>query len=219
MKDLFALRERGRDALSEGEAKSLLEDYGITTTEFAVPTREELSDLDIQFPAVVKVNSPDILHKTDMGGVFLDIDDREELLEKYDLIIERFGEVSVLVEPMEEGGIEVIVGLVKDDTFGLSIMFGVGGIFTELYQDVSFRKVPIGIEDAEEMIEDIRGGRLFEGFRGKRADKEAMVELLHQVSELGNVLEEHINQVDLNPVIVYEEGYVVVDVKVLLEPG
>lgn len=217
MIDLSVLREQGRTALSEGEAKSLLKEYGIKTTEFVIPRREELSDLDIQFPAVVKVNSPDILHKTDRNGVFLDIDDREELMEKYDLIKDRFKQASVLVEPMEKGGIEAIVGLVKDEAFGLSIMFGVGGIFTELYQDVSFRKVPITVVDAREMIEDIQGRRLFEGFRGKKADKEGMVELLHQISEMGEELKKDINQVDLNPVIVYEEGYVVVDVKILLE--
>lgn len=158
--DLGAIREQGRFGLSESEVKNLLKRYGIKTTAFRVPRREELQDLDIGFPVAVKVCSPDILHKTDVGGVFLNVQSRSEMVEKFDAIKSKFPGASVLIEPMERPGIEVIIGLFKDPNFGLSIMFGLGGVLTELYKDVSFRLVPINNDDADEMVSEIKAEKV-----------------------------------------------------------
>jgi acyl-CoA synthetase (NDP forming) len=118
---------------------------------------------------------------------------------------------------MVDKGVEIIVGLVQDPTFGLSIMCGIGGIFTELYQDVSFRVVPIERYDAEQMIEEIQGKKLLEGFRNIPANKELVVNLLLKVTKIGEELDEHIDQLDLNPVFVYGNDLCVVDAKLILK--
>jgi acyl-CoA synthetase (NDP forming) len=215
--DLGAIREQGRFGLSESEVKNLLKSYGIKTTAFRVPRREELQDLDIRFPVAVKVCSPDILHKTDVGGVFLNVQSRAEMVEKFDAIKSKFPGASVLIEPMEKPGIEVIIGLFKDPNFGLSIMFGLGGVLTELYKDVSFRLVPINSDDADEMVSEIKAEKVFRGFRNIVANRDALIELLVSVSLLGNELKEHIGQLDLNPVFVRERDCIVVDAKLVLE--
>jgi acyl-CoA synthetase (NDP forming) len=215
--DLKELVKTGRKALSEGEAKALLRSYGILTPDFEV-----ISDFKAEgfrFPLAVKVNSPDILHKTEKGGVFLNVNDPIELRRKFIDLRERFPEASVLVEPMERGEVEVIIGLVKDPVFGMAIMFGMGGVFTELYQDIVFRMLPITETDAEEMLEGVIVGRLLHGFRGIKADREAVKRLLLRVSALGEELGQYIGQMDLNPVMVSERGCVVVDAKVVLEKG
>ncbi|MEM3059754.1 MAG: acetate--CoA ligase family protein, partial [Methanomassiliicoccales archaeon] len=120
--------------------------------------------------------------------------------------------------PMEKPGAEVIVGLIKDRTFGLSIMFGMGGILTELYHDVAFRLVPITKEDAQEMIDDIRASRIFYGFRRMKVSREAIVDLLVKISAFGDKYQADINQLDLNPVFVREDDAVVIDAKMILEP-
>ena len=112
---------------------------------------------------------------------------------------------------------EIILGLVQDNTFGLCIMFGIGGIFTELYKDVSFRVVPIDEYDALEMIEEIKGKKIFEGFRNIKANKKLVIELLLKLSKIGEDLVDHIDQMDLNPVFVYEDNICVVDAKLILK--
>lgn len=216
--DLGSAREQGRKGLSESEVKSLLRGYGVKTTDFRVPKREELESLDTQFPVAVKVCSPDILHKTELGGVFLNVKNRTEMIDKFDLVKSKFPGASVLIEPMEKPGIEMIIGLFKDPDFGLSIMFGMGGVLTELYKDVSFRLVPISDLDADEMVSEIRAEKVFRGFRGMKADRDALLDLLVKISSMGNELREHINQLDLNPVFVREADCVVVDAKLMLEP-
>ena len=116
-----------------------------------------------------------------------------------------------------EKGVEIIIGLVQDPTFGLCIMCGVGGVFTELYQDVSFRVVPIEPADTFEMIDELSGKKLFEGFRNTQVDRKAFSELLMKVSKIGDELNNVVDQMDLNPVFLYEKGYCVVDAKVVLK--
>ena len=118
---------------------------------------------------------------------------------------------------MEEKGVEIILGLVQDPTFGLSIMCGIGGIFTELYKDVTFRIIPIDKYDSVQMIEEIKGKKLLEGFRNMKANKELVIDLLLKVSKIGQELIEHIDQMDLNPVFVYENDICVVDAKLILK--
>lgn len=205
-------------ALSEAEVKALLRRRGILTTDFLLPKREELESLPLRFPLAVKVCSRGILHKTEVGGVFLEVRTPEELEQRYDDIISRFPDAQVLVESMEPKGPEVIVGLLRDKDFGLSIMFGMGGVMAELYRDVSFRKVPVSELDAEEMLEESKAAAYFEGFRSFKADRGAMLDLLMKVSRWGDS-EPSLDQLDLNPVILREKGYVVVDAKMILRAG
>ncbi len=147
--------------LAENEVKDILNEFGIPTTKYKVVKHEnDLEYIDLKFPVAIKVCSEKILHKTDVGGVKLDIKNKEELKAIFKEFKKKFPSENILIDQMEEKGVEVIIGLVQDHTFGLSIMFGIGGIFTELYKDVTFRVLPIDRYDAEQMIEDIKGKKL-----------------------------------------------------------
>ena len=199
-----------RKSATEYEAKMLLRKYGIPTT---VKSGGSIESIEPEFPAVLKVLSPDILHKTDVGGVRLNILNREELERELGRFREKFPGSNFLVEKMEPQGVEMIAGLVNDPSFGMSIMVGMGGIFAEVYRDVSFRLVPITKKDAEKMLDDLKAGVIFGGFRGMDLDKNAMVDLLVNLSRMGT--EEPIDQMDLNPVLVYRHGVKVVDAKLV----
>ena len=205
-------------AFAENEVKDLLRAYGIPTTTYqVVQTEKDLNKLTTRFPVALKVCSPNILHKTDVGGVRLYIQNIEELKKTFKEFRKRFPTENLLVDQMEEKGVEIIVGLVQDPTFGLSIMCGIGGIFTELYKDVSFRVVPIDDYDARQMIEELAGKKLLEGFRGIKASKQLVIDLVLNVSKLGEELIDHVDQMDLNPVFVYEKRICVVDAKLILK--
>lgn len=210
------LRQPGN--LAENEVKELLRLYGIPTTTFAVVNSEkELESLSLHFPVALKVCSRQILHKTDVGGVKLGIRDLSGLKAAFREFRKKFPSESFLVDEMVNPGVEIIVGLVQDPSFGLCIMCGIGGIFTELYKDVSFRVVPIERVDAEEMVEEIRGKKLLEGFRHIRANKELVLDLLMKISGLGEELCNSIDQLDLNPVLVYADSLCVVDAKMVVK--
>jgi succinyl-CoA synthetase beta subunit len=205
-------------ALAENEVKDMLRAYGIPTTRYqVVRTEKDLEKIFLKFPVALKVCSSKILHKTDVGGVQLNIQNSDELKKAFKEFHKKFPTEALLVDQMEEKGVEIIVGLVQDPTFGLSIMCGIGGIFTELYKDVSFRVVPIDEYDAVQMIEELAGKRLLEGFRGMKADKKLVIELLLHVSKLGEEIIDHVDQMDLNPVFVYEKRICVVDAKLILK--
>jgi acyl-CoA synthetase (NDP forming) len=203
--------------LAENEVKDVLKAYGIPTPNYRVV--KSIADLGVtvRFPVALKVCSGKILHKTEVGGVRLGIRDGKELLEAFKEFRKRFPSENFLVEEMVDRGAEIIVGLVQDPTFGLSIMCGIGGVFTELYRDVTFRIVPIDRYDAEMMVEELKGKKLLEGFRNIKANKQPVVDLLLKVSEMGEELDEHIDQMDLNPVFVYENDLCVVDAKLILK--
>jgi acyl-CoA synthetase (NDP forming) len=204
--------------LAENEVKDVLKAYSIPTTKYKVVNKEEdLVKIGLKFPVALKVCSNKILHKTDVGGVKLNITDMDELKKNFKEFKSKFPKENMLVDQMEEKGAEIIVGLVQDLTFGLSIMVGIGGIFTELYKDVSFRIVPIGRYDAEQMVEELKGKKLLEGFRNIKANKQLVIDLLLKVSEIGDELIDHIDQMDLNPVFVYENDLCVVDAKLILK--
>lgn len=204
--------------LAENEVKDLLKAYHIPTTTYQVVTTEEdLDSLTITFPVALKVCSSKILHKTDVGGVHLNIQNKADLKKVFREFRKKFPRENLLVDQMAEQGVEIIVGLVQDPTFGLSVMCGIGGIFTELYKDVSFRVVPIDGYDARQMIEELKGKKLLEGFRGVKANKQLVVDLCLHVSKLGEELIDHVDQMDLNPVFVYEKGICVVDAKLILK--
>lgn len=212
------LLESRTGVLAENNVKDLLRAYGIPTTAYQlVRTEKDLEKLTILFPVALKVCSPDILHKTDVGGVKLNIQNVEELKKTFKEFRKKFPTQDLLVDQMEEKGVEIIVGLVQDHTFGLSIMCGIGGIFTELYKDVSFRVVPIDKYDACHMIEELAGKKLLEGFRGIKANKQLVIDLVLKVSKLGEELIDQVDQMDLNPVFVYEKRICVVDAKLILK--
>jgi len=205
-------------ALAENDVKDLLSKYGISTTTYdVVKEKKDVTLLNPRFPVALKVCSSKILHKTDVDGVRLNIDSMDELLSVFDDFKKRFPDERFLVDEMVEKGVEAIVGLVQDPTFGLCIMCGVGGVFTELYQDVSFRVVPIEPADTDEMIAELKGKKLFEGFRNMKVDRKAFRDLLMKVSRIGEELIDVVDQMDLNPVFLYEQGYCVVDAKVVLK--
>lgn len=206
----------GRKSLAENEVKELLKEAGIPTTDFQVV--REFAEIDLKklrFPVVLKVCSPSILHKTDVGGVVLDIS-RDSLEQEFAKMKERFPKEQLLVESHQDRRVEVIVGLINDPTFGLTIMFGLGGIYTEVYKDVTFRIVPIKKDDADEMLREIKAAPILEGFRKIKVDRDAIINILLKVSSLGEKYMDKIDQMDLNPVFVKERGAVVVDAKLLL---
>ncbi len=208
--------KEGRKSLAENEVKMLLRESGIPTTDFQVVNKFEDIDLKkLRFPAVMKVCSPEILHKTDIGGVVLDIQ-KSQFEQEFAKLRKRFPKEPLLVESMQDRRVEVIIGLINDPTFGLTIMFGLGGIYTEVYKDVTFRVVPIKKQDAEEMLSEIKASPILEGFRKIKVDREALVNLLMKVSALGVKYMDKLDQMDLNPVFVKEKGVVVVDAKLLL---
>ncbi len=204
--------------LAENEVKDLMKAYGIRTTKYKVVNKEsDLDNLGLKFPVALKVCSSKILHKTDVGGVKLGIKNKDELIKTFKEFKKKFPTENLLVDQMEEKGVEIIVGLVQDPTFGLSIMAGIGGIYTELYKDVTFRVVPLQPGDAEEMIEEIKGKKLLEGFRNIPANKELVIDLITKVSKIGEELIKHVDQMDLNPVFVYKDDICVVDAKMILK--
>ncbi|MBN2599417.1 MAG: acetate--CoA ligase family protein [Candidatus Thermoplasmatota archaeon] len=205
-------------AFAENEVKDLLRAYGIPTTKYQVVKKEnDLEKLTLHYPVALKVCSSKILHKTDVGGVKLGIQNKDELKKTFKEFKKKFPRENLLVDQMEEKGVEIIVGLVQDPTFGLCIMCGIGGIFTELYKDVSFRVVDIDEYDARQMIEELAGKKLLEGFRGMKANKQLVVDLLLNVSKLGEELIDHVDQMDLNPVFIYENSICVVDAKLIVK--
>jgi acyl-CoA synthetase (NDP forming) len=204
--------------LAENEVKDLMKAYGIRTTNYKLVNKlEDLENLGLKFPVALKVCSSKILHKTDVGGVKLGIKDTSDLEKTFKEFKKKFPKENLLVDQMEEKGVEIIIGLVQDPTFGLSIMCGIGGIFTELYKDVTFRIIPIDKYDSVQMIEELKGKKLLEGFRNMKANKELVIDLLLKVSKIGQELIEHIDQMDLNPVFVYENDICVVDAKLILK--
>jgi acetyl-CoA synthetase (ADP-forming) len=209
--------KEGRKSLAENEVKELLRESGIPTTDFQVVRKfEDIDQKKLKFPAVLKVCSPNILHKTDVGGVILDVA-RDQLEHEFAKMREKFPTEQILVESHQDRRVEVIVGLINDPTFGLTVMFGLGGIYTEVYKDVTFRVVPIKREDAEEMLREIKAAPILEGFRKIKVDREAIINILMKVSALGEKYMDKLDQMDLNPVFVKEKGAVVVDAKLLLK--
>lgn len=220
-------REENRDALFEHEAKQLIGLHGAPVSEgHLVHSAEEAVAAAARFdePVALKIVSPDILHKTDAGGVRLNLKTPDKVRKAYNEIVKgakRYdpnANVSgILVEAMMHEGLEVIIGTKIDDQFGPVIMFGIGGIMVELLNDVVFRVLPISERSARRMIEEIRSVELLNGFRGKPpVDKRAIKELLLAVSEIVGSYDD-IQEIDLNPVIVYEQGLSIADARIILK--
>ncbi|MFC1910944.1 acetate--CoA ligase family protein, partial [Chloroflexota bacterium] len=213
--------------LNEVETKKLLKQAGIKATETCLAsTGQEAVALskEIGFPVVLKIVSPDITHKSDSSGVKLDLKTTEEVSSAFDQILNNASQscpfariLGVSVQKMAPTGVEIIIGVSQDEQFGQIIMFGLGGIMTELLKDVSFRVLPISETDADDLIKEIKGYRLLSGFRGKPAvDIKALKNMLLSVSHFvtGNP---KIREMDLNPVFAYADGAIAVDARLVLE--
>jgi len=213
--------------LLEPEAYELLKENGLPIMRYgfaASLTEAEREAERIGYPVVMKIVSPDILHKSDAGGVKVGIQDAEELKMAYQYIMENVKRAvpdgrhqGVLIAPMISGGVETIIGIGSDPEFGRFIMFGLGGVFVELYKDVSFRMIPLDEEEAGDLIRDVKASALLHGYRGgKSADVQALTELISSCSRLAENHPE-ITELDLNPVIVREDGAYILDARVCLE--
>lgn len=219
-------RAQGRRVLSEVEAKQLLAEAGIAVIEARLArTRDEAQALagELGYPVALKVVSPQISHKSDAGGVKLGLTNAHEVSEAFDTIMASAQQAApdatiegVAVQRMAKPGIEVIIGMTTDPQFGPVLMFGLGGVLVEVLKDVAFRVVPITPRDAHQMVRDIQGFALLQGYRGQEpADVDALEALLLQLSQL---IERHpeIEQLDLNPVFAYPKGAVAADARIVL---
>ncbi|MEM0315696.1 MAG: acetate--CoA ligase family protein, partial [Archaeoglobaceae archaeon] len=199
----------------EHEAKALLESYGIRTAKCVFVRNEEelLQALKVVgFPAVLKVASRRISHKSEVGGVRF-VNSEKEAVENFrELISIRFAE-GVNVQPMLEKGLEIFVGVGEDPQFGSFLALGLGGFYVEALKDYSVRLIPVSKRDVEEMLNELRSKDIF-SHRGKELDREAIVELALKVSEIAE--KENILEMDLNPVFVYEKGYAVADARIVI---
>jgi len=217
-------RKNNQSVITEESAKAILTEYGIKVPPFAlVSTTQEAADKAKQlgFPLVAKIVSPEILHKTDVKGVRVGLKSEQEVRDAFD---DMYGRLStkyhtkgVILERMVDPGLEVIVGLQNDPQFGPVIMFGLGGINTEIFKDVAFRVLPITPKDTEEMIENLKGKSMLKGFRGSEPVDLAIVsDMLMKIANLGTDAAAYYESVDFNPVILYPHDYFVVDAKILL---
>lgn len=211
--------------LTEHDAKQLLAKYGIPVTKESIATSADEAfaiALHLGTPVAMKISSPDISHKSDVGGVVLNVK-KEEVSTTYTELIALIKKKvpnaiieGILVQQMAPPGHEIIVGLKKDAQFGHALMFGLGGIFVEVYKDVSFRVVPIEKMEALDMIAEIKGYPILKGIRGRKpADIDAIARVLVSVSEMAE--KENIIELDINPLIVNESGAIAADARAMVE--
>jgi acetate---CoA ligase (ADP-forming) subunit beta len=220
-------KKEGRKALLETEAKNICIEYGIPVTKFSLAKNEKEAGAQadqIGYPIVLKIVSPDIIHKSDAGGVLVNLKSAAEVAAGYKKIIENAAKyksdakiVGVLVQEMAPQSTEVIVGAVKDSQFGQTVMVGLGGIFVEVLKDVSFRVAPLTADDAKEMIMELKAYPLLNGYRNTPpVDIDALVAIICSTSRLIMDFPE-IKELDLNPVMAYSKGAKTVDARIILE--
>ncbi len=220
-------RSEGRGLLTEVEAKELLKkaDISVVDTRLATSRDEAIStSQELGFPVALKIASSDVVHKSDAGGVKLDLGTPEQVGQAYDDIMAAIKKAypqakiqGVSVQQMARPGVEIIVGMSKDAQFGPVLMFGLGGVLVEILKDVSFRIVPLVKRDAAEMIREIKGYPLLEGYRGQEPVNVSNLEdMIIKVSDFVEKNPE-IKELDLNPIFAYKDGAVAVDARVVLE--
>ena len=215
-----------RYELLEPEAKEFIQAFGIKTPEHRAASScgEAIQAArSIGYPVVLKIVSPDISHKTDVGGIRLDIRDDNGVEQAYNEII---GAVTkrqpgarifgILVQEIAPPSTEVIIGGLRDPQFGPAVMFGLGGVFVEVYKDISFRIAPVEEYEAFDMIHSVKGAKILKGFRNREeADITALAQAIVKVSDIMVAIEE-IKEIDLNPVLVYPKGLKAVDARIIL---
>ncbi|MBI5949753.1 MAG: acetate--CoA ligase family protein [Chloroflexi bacterium] len=223
---LARARAEGRTLLNEVEAKQVLRDAGVPVTNTTLATTREEAQSQAEaagYPVVLKVVSPDIAHKSDAGGVKLNLKSKDDVAAAYDAIMASCKQhvpgakiTGVAVQHMAPQGTEVIVGMTTDPQFGPVMMFGLGGIMVEVLKDVSFRLVPLTSRDAGQMIGEIKGKPILDGVRGQPAsDIEALKNTIVKVAEF---VEKHpeVQELDLNPVFAYPDGAIAVDARIVV---
>jgi len=214
--------ERNQSALSEFESKQILSAYGIPVTREALVLQideAKAAASEIGYPVVLKACSPDLIHKTEKGLIRMDLRDENDLAEAFRKLHEQIEgqDGALLVQEMVKGPREFVLGMTRDPQFGPCVMFGLGGIFTEVLEDVSFRMAPIEMRDAMEMMKEIRAHKLLDAIRGMDAvDREALGESLIAVGRIGMEHEE-VTQIDVNPMIARGSRTIAVDALVVLE--
>jgi len=228
-KIIAAAQKDGRTTLTEIESKQIISGEAIGVVEARLATTKKQAVAlarEIGFPVVLKIVSPQIIHKSDIGGVKLGLENPAQVGRAYDAIMASVSErepkariEGIAVQKMARPGAEVIIGMSKDVQFGPVLMFGLGGVFVEVLKDVSFRIVPISRRDARQMIEEIRGYPVLKGYRGSEAaDLAALEDMLLKLSSLVERTPE-IKEVDLNPIVAYADGAVAADARIILEPS
>ena len=219
-------RRENRTVLTEIESKQILAQAGIDCTETRLArTRAEAVSVSAAFgyPVVLKISSKDITHKSDAGGVKVNLKDAAEVEAAYDAItqsaLQRFPRAQIegiSVQPMAKPGIEIIIGMTRDRNFGPVLMFGLGGILVEVLQDVAFGIVPLERSDAAEMIDEIKGRKLLDGYRGQDSvDRSRLEKMLLDLSAFVDANPE-IAEIDMNPVFARSDGATVVDARIIL---
>jgi 3-hydroxypropionyl-CoA synthetase (ADP-forming) len=217
-------KKNDHNVITEESAKAILTEYGIKVPSYAlVRNAQEAQEKAKQlgFPLVAKIVSPDILHKTDVKGVRVGLKTEQEVRDAFNDMHERlsskYNTKGVILEKMVDPGLEIIVGLQNDPQFGPVLMFGLGGIYAEIFKDVTFRVLPISSEDTKEMIEDLKGKSMLKGFRGSQPIDTAMLsDMLLKIGKLGVEAAPYYESVDFNPIILYPNDYFVVDAKILI---
>lgn len=226
-KEIVNMALAQKRSLLEPEAKALINFVGIPTPgSGAARDEDEAVNIaeSIGYPVVLKVISPQVIHKTDFGGVKIGARNKGEVKRDFSDIIENIRRkvpdaevMGILVEKMAFQSTEVIIGGIRDPQFGPAIMFGLGGIFTEILKDISFRLAPITKEEALGMMEELKGFPLIKGYRGsKPLDRESLSDIIVKVSKLMEEIKD-IQEVDLNPVFLYPVGLTVVDARIILK--
>ena len=208
--------------MGEREAKAVLRAAGLPVVEdrLAATADEAVAAWQaFDGPVVMKIASPDILHKTEIGGVLLDVAGAEAVREGFDTLIARARETrpearvdGVLVSPMVGDGVECILGVTSDPIFGPMVLFGLGGIFAEVLEDVTFRRAPFGLEEAHRMLGEIKGAAVLDGVRGQPpADRDALAQALVDLAAIAAAQADEIASIDLNPVRARSDGVVALD--------
>ena len=223
---LAKAREEKRTVLTEIEAKKILNEAGIpcTDTRLAVDKAQAVAISEaIGYPVVLKISSVDITHKSDAGGVKVNLASSEEVEKAFDDIMASCKAAcpdadieGIAVQGMAKIGTEIIMGMIKDASFGPVVMFGLGGVLVEVLKDVAFRIVPIEKLDAVEMTQEIQGKKLLDGYRGQEpADIACLQEMLVKLSDFVDRTP-GIEEIDMNPVFAYSDGAAVVDARIIL---
>ena len=217
----------GRVILTVDESKEVLFQNGFPVNKSVLITHSnQIPEVckSLHFPLVMKIVSPQITHKTDVGGVILNLQSIEQVISNYNSLISslklRFPSYDITGVVLEEqipNGLEFIAGVVNDKVFGHCLMFGIGGIFVELVNDISFRLIPASKTDVASMIDEIKFGKVLDGIRGNKFDKDMLHEVLLKLSSFVYKNRKIISEIDLNPIIVTNDYALIVDARIILK--
>lgn len=219
--------QQGRSALTVNESKVILADYGFSVNKsLLVSSEQDIPAIcqQLTFPVAMKIVSPQIIHKTDVGGVILNLQNVEEVTTNFVALTHsikaKFPDYTidgVLLEEQVPQGIEFIAGVVNDKIFGQCLMFGLGGIFVELVKDTSFRLIPASEQDIDSMIHEIKFAKILEGVRGTRVPTGQLITTLAKLSQFVSDHKDVISEIDLNPIIATSDRIIIVDARIILK--